>query len=696
MISSLSIRSHYTTELTRCINKVIILLPLGKPCKINLNGSIMTIENGVIINNADLYQMIDVQDLLELDIPLPLFIEKDACLSHSFFDFNQIRYVEQFKNLILQKLQNNAQDKNVMNYYISNIIEFLLKEAKVTLQYNYLPPLYTKHPLVYRLTQYIHKNIYDTLTTKQVSKTFFISQSYISILFSKILTMNFKQYISSLKIALSVFDLIQDSKAIHDVATKYKFMNVSTYSKHFKHYIGVPPKRYIYQFRKGYFNDPYQIAINEPNLSKYFSDIHYYSRNQTEIPYTLNLADLSFNQRFHDTFMVIRIDNLQDLLKFNYNAIQNNIYSNFSKVNFLIKNTDFVYLNDLDTQQLFETIKYLITQGYDLTFKITTLNLVQTFDYHVLKVLKETLNTKNCLEQITLLFELEISSIKDMQCLIKRLNHQFPLLKIGIVIDSFIEYGHNLTHIIKKINALQVDYFYINHDLITFGNLISKKSTYSKSENTLKQNIALFLHKMGIKHSKKLIFAKITHNALKAYFNNETDATHILLSELLIELNQYIAGFGYAYYTDDKEHFMLINHHQSVMPIVHVYSLLKPFLNNQVALLSYGIIAKTKNHYHFLLFNNQSNQTHKYVEVNINHNFSNDFPVFTRLLNRDHGMVSQLVPHKLNQKYINPAILKQINNTNYPLAKLNMHAHKEPMVLTVSNSSLLYFMIPIK
>lgn len=142
----------------------------------------MTIENGVIINNADLYQMIDVQDLLELDIPLPLFIEKDACLSHSFFDFNQIRYVEQFKNLILQKLQNNAQDKNVMNYYISNIIEFLLKEAKVTLQYNYLPPLYTKHPLVYRLTQYIHKNIYDTLTTKQVSKTFFISQSYISIL----------------------------------------------------------------------------------------------------------------------------------------------------------------------------------------------------------------------------------------------------------------------------------------------------------------------------------------------------------------------------------------------------------------------------------------------------------------------------------------------------------------------------------
>ncbi|MEJ7333994.1 AraC family transcriptional regulator, partial [Staphylococcus epidermidis] len=88
------IRNHYTTELKRCINKVIILLPLNKPCKINLNGSTITIEDGIIINNADLFQMFDVQDLVELSLPLQLFFEKDTCLSTSYFDFNHIKLVE--------------------------------------------------------------------------------------------------------------------------------------------------------------------------------------------------------------------------------------------------------------------------------------------------------------------------------------------------------------------------------------------------------------------------------------------------------------------------------------------------------------------------------------------------------------------------------------------------------------------------
>src|SRR5699024_6704365 len=84
------------------------------------------------------------------------------------------------------------QNRKCMHLYISNIIEFLLKEAKVDLDDQYLPILYTKHPLVQRLTQYIHKHINEPLTTKQVSNAFYISQSYISILFSKILNMNFK------------------------------------------------------------------------------------------------------------------------------------------------------------------------------------------------------------------------------------------------------------------------------------------------------------------------------------------------------------------------------------------------------------------------------------------------------------------------------------------------------------------------
>ncbi|PTF23246.1 hypothetical protein BUY30_10010, partial [Staphylococcus cohnii] len=58
VISSLSIKNHYMTELARCINEIIILIPINKSCKINLNGSMITIDHACIINNADLYQYI--------------------------------------------------------------------------------------------------------------------------------------------------------------------------------------------------------------------------------------------------------------------------------------------------------------------------------------------------------------------------------------------------------------------------------------------------------------------------------------------------------------------------------------------------------------------------------------------------------------------------------------------------------------
>src|SRR5699024_1657685 len=105
-------------------------------------------------------------------------------IANAFFDFKQIKYAEQFRNLVLQKLHDNIQDKAVMNIYISNIIDLLLKEARVNIKHQYLSYLYTKHTLVQHLTQYVHKHIYASLYTKQVFNVFYISQSYFSILFS--------------------------------------------------------------------------------------------------------------------------------------------------------------------------------------------------------------------------------------------------------------------------------------------------------------------------------------------------------------------------------------------------------------------------------------------------------------------------------------------------------------------------------
>ena len=77
----------------------------------------------------------------------------------------------------------------------------------------------------------------------------YITIIYIYFIFQNI-KYDFKQYTSSLKIALSLFDLLEKEQSIYDVALKYSFTNVSTYSKNFKFYIKMPPKFYIHQFRK--------------------------------------------------------------------------------------------------------------------------------------------------------------------------------------------------------------------------------------------------------------------------------------------------------------------------------------------------------------------------------------------------------------------------------------------------------------
>ncbi|MGI2263799.1 MULTISPECIES: helix-turn-helix domain-containing protein [unclassified Staphylococcus] len=341
----------------------------------------ITIDHACIINNADLYQYIDIENLIELKIPLPLFIEKDKSIVNAFFDIKQVKYIEQFRNLILQKLHNHIQNRKYMHLYISNIIEFLLKEAKVHLDDQYLPTLYTKHPLVQRLTQYIHKHIHEPLTTKQVSKAFYISQSYISILFSKILNMNFKQYTSSLKIALSLFDLLEKEQSIYDVALKYSYTNVSTYSKNFKFYVKMPPKYYIHQFRKNDLNSPYQVSLSTSNLTKIINKMYNFSHNQHISSNQIVLDKLKYTHKFNVTRTFITFEDLHKLISFNRSNFSIKILSLISKPNLILLHTNFDDLNKLDYHNVFEAIKQLLIKGFEITLKVDNPPFSQTIDY---------------------------------------------------------------------------------------------------------------------------------------------------------------------------------------------------------------------------------------------------------------------------------------------------------------------------
>lgn len=696
MISSLSIKNHYMTELARCINEIIILIPINKSCKINLNGSMITIDHACIINNADLYQYIDIENLIELKIPLPLFIEKDKSIVNAFFDIKQVKYIEQFRNLILQKLHNHIQNRKYMHLYISNIIEFLLKEAKVHLDDQYLPTLYTKHPLVQRLTQYIHKHINQPLTTKQVSKAFYISQSYISILFSKILNMNFKQYTSSLKIALSLFDLLEKEQSIYDVALKYSYTNVSTYSKNFKFYVKMPPKYYIHQFRKNDLNSPYQVSLSTSNLTKIINKMYNFSHNQHISSNQIVLDKLKYTHKFNVTRTFITFEDLHKLISFNRSNFSIKILSLISKPNLILLHTNFDDLNKLDYHNVFEAIKQLLIKGFEITLKVDNPPFSQTIDYQIIKILNLLTLLNDNISNVSLLVETNHKTFKNDQRLIENFKQQFPTLKCAVNVRHILENSGNFARFQKNIGTLNADYYFIDTDCYLLKSILSKN--WFNSDNTFdtRQLIMLFLNQLHPSIAKKIIFNNVTHSNLKHYYKAMSVSPHILLMHLLTEFQTLIGGFAFPYFSEDDDQFMLVNHNCSTMPIVHVFSLLKPFFNLHIAKLPYGLIGKSKHHFHILLFNTLNYSTQKSdLVANIVHNYITDFPVYTRVLNENHGLISQLIPNNLDLSYIDSKILEQINNANIPLSKLTMHSYHNLLTIKVSESEIKYIMFPI-
>lgn len=691
MISTLTVRNAYSTEFCRCINQIIVLLPLNKPCKVNLNGIIMTVENGLIINNSDLYQMIDLDEVVELCIPLPIFFEQDHFSSRSYFDFAQINNADQFRNLVLEILYNEAYLNNDKLHYIIDIADFLLREAKVTLHTVYIPTLRTKNVLAQKLIRHINNNIQAQITTQSVSTIFYISQSYISILFSKVLNINFKYYVTSLKIALSLFDLVQHNKPIHETAAIYNFHNVSTYSRHFKRFIHMPPKKFIQHYRNNKGTHPIEFHTSIESISNYLSKRKQHISLKNNVISNIKLNELHYNHYFEEMITLIHLNNLYELINFSESYFEDLTSTNFSKVNLYIKNANVSYLNNLELQKLLNTIQRLVNKDFNITFSISNDSIFQNIERSVISPLSKTYKKGTIFKFLTLVFNTDAWEIDSLRLTIQVLQSNYKYLNLGIIIDEIINQFPDISEIVNVIQQLSIDYFYMNLDLNSFNHLIQNK--FFTSCKDLRQSLMQFISYL-IPESKKLILNNITYSSLIKYFNNSISDSHILLMRLILDLNGKIAGLGYPLYATDEDQVMLIDQHQNTMPIVYIYSLIRPFVNKYTSLIPNGITSKINSDYHLLLINKNNTLTNAApLVMSVNSDFTCDYFIFNRILNAEHGIITNMISSHLNHTFIEPDLLKQIQKSNQPLATLALHKYNVPLSFSLETSTLQYIML---
>ncbi|ANZ61184.1 hypothetical protein AYR62_10245 [Secundilactobacillus paracollinoides] len=150
--------------------------------------------------------------------------------------------------------------------------------------------------------QYIEKNIRHTISLSTVAQEVFLSPSYLSRIFKKILDVNFIDYVNYRKIAVASEKLALSKLPINYIANQIGFQQTSYFTKIFKQRTGLTPSEYRHQNTsiQKIFTIHRDITWQESDTvfdvsKRYFqkNDIAYFSQPVNGYPYFNNISNLA-------------------------------------------------------------------------------------------------------------------------------------------------------------------------------------------------------------------------------------------------------------------------------------------------------------------------------------------------------------------------------------------------------------------
>ncbi len=103
-----------------------------------------------------------------------------------------------------------------------------------------------KYPkAIYLCQNYISKHLYENITLSEVAEALGLNKKYLSSLFSKTLNITLTQYVQMQKIKEAKFLLASTNYSILNICELLKFHDQSHFTKVFKKFVGITPKKFI-------------------------------------------------------------------------------------------------------------------------------------------------------------------------------------------------------------------------------------------------------------------------------------------------------------------------------------------------------------------------------------------------------------------------------------------------------------------
>ncbi len=146
----------------------------------------------------------------------------------------------------LDSLHNFAVSKLLTIYSVSEIKQHILNIIFITVQqaHNTINP--SNHKIIKKIKEYININyVNPNLNLEIISRTIDMNLQYMCFLFKKYTTVTIGSYILQVRMENAKYLLHNTTDNISQVAEKVGFEDVGYFSKCFKKYYGVSPKKYI-------------------------------------------------------------------------------------------------------------------------------------------------------------------------------------------------------------------------------------------------------------------------------------------------------------------------------------------------------------------------------------------------------------------------------------------------------------------
>ncbi|HDE6402668.1 TPA: AraC family transcriptional regulator Rsp [Staphylococcus aureus] len=674
MTCQLKIHHTLSTIPSRNINNIMVLFSLTSKLNITINGETKDVSNYIIlINHGDIYNINHGENIIELMIPVFYFYQQDDDFFNGYLDRHLLQSSNYIKSLIADLISTPTSSSLMGKNIGQSIIDTLLKEAFIRIDHEYLPNIALSNPVFIDCVNYIHDNIDAHLSLKDIAMHCNISESYCSNLFVRYLSMNFKDYFTSIKLVNAINLLLSTKHSITTVSELAGFNSHTNFANQFKNYLHFSPKQFRSLVSK--ITEPPQIHFKQDNVSQFTELIStidltaQLATNTTDI----HIDDFNPKDRSQRAKVFVRFSNFNELFQF--------IFNEYYDINFEHLPKPVVFIDDIHDIEISQTNYNLLNRCFEKLFEkniglaiaIKSTQQFETMKQLILTFLQgnQDYKTSKKLVKFMLVFCSNSMTAEEIHLCHLKIKNKNKEIKYSVTVDGFLETYSTVEQVYDVMQRLKFHYYFIDiENSKTATHLITKNQHYHQTDTHFEQ-YKKFILDSGIS-STQFVYNNLSVSGFK-YTNDGKNP--IQLSDIvyhLIALLRYGGGISYQLLDDHSNYISLYNKYGSPLPLMHLYKMFRPFVNEDIEITNNYVLSRKDNNYHFLLFNKIND---RYMsDVKQDFIFHNELPqdslMIIKTLNHEHGSIQHLLPISDQLVYIEKEILDELDKTNYPKTEL--------------------------